>query len=57
MDQVIHWDVLPNASEGWNGFSLLVDDVERYLGPSLNYSLGALQTGIPHFFRLAVSAF
>jgi hypothetical protein len=41
------------ASEGWNGFSLLVDDVERVVGPVLNYSVAALQAGIPHFFRLA----
>jgi hypothetical protein len=46
---------LPDASEGWVGFSLLVDDVERYAGAALNYSLAALQAGIPHFFRLAVS--
>ncbi|QRW05003.1 LCCL domain protein [Ceratobasidium sp. AG-Ba] len=40
-------------SEGWNGFSLLVDDVQRLAGQSLSYSLAELQTGIPHFFRLA----
>lgn len=40
-------------SEGWNGFSLLVDDVERLAGESLSYSLAGLETGITHFFRLA----
>ncbi|KAG8702827.1 hypothetical protein FRC09_004516 [Ceratobasidium sp. 395] len=40
-------------SEGWNGFSLLVDDVQRLTGQVLSYSLGELQAGIPHFFRLA----
>ncbi|KAG8897555.1 hypothetical protein FRB99_008065 [Tulasnella sp. 403] len=47
-----------NASdEGWNGFSLLVDDVERYSGNALNFSLSTLQLlpGVPHFFRLAPS--
>lgn len=56
VNQTIHWGVLPDASEGWVGFALLVDDVERYAGPALNYSLAALQAGIPHFFRLAVSS-
>jgi hypothetical protein len=32
-----------------------VDDVVRYIGPALNYSLASLEAGIPHFFRLAVS--
>ena len=31
-----------------------MDDVERYVGTGLNYSLAALQSGLPHFFRLAV---
>lgn len=54
-EQIIRWNPLPDASQGWDGFSLLVDDVERYSGPMLNYSLAALQAGLPHFFRLAVS--
>jgi hypothetical protein len=43
--------------DGWDGFSLLVDDVERYIGTATNLSLGALglAEGLPHFFRLAVS--
>jgi len=53
VDQIISWYPLPDASEGWTGFSLLVDDVERYTGAALNYSLAALQAGLPHFFRLA----
>lgn len=51
-NQMIFWDALP---DGFDGFSLLVDDVQRYSGTALNYSLAALQEGIPHFFRLAVS--
>ncbi len=49
--------MLPDASEGWDGFALLVDDVERYVGTGLNFSLASLQVGIPHFFRLAVSGY
>lgn len=51
-NQTIFWDTLP---DGWDGFSLLVDDVQRYSGTALNFSLAALQEGLPHFFRLAVS--
>lgn len=57
VNQTILWDVLPDASEGWDGFALLVDDVEQYAGPALNFSLAVLQQGILHFFRLAVSVF
>lgn len=53
--QTIIWNALPDASEGWSSFSLIVDDVERYVGTALNYSLAALNSGVPHFFRLAVS--
>lgn len=51
-------------AEGWDGFSLLVDDVERYAGSVANYSLDAMidlgvnvtnGQGLVHFFRLAVS--
>jgi len=52
VNQTISWFGLP---DGWDGFELLVDDVLRYSGTALNYSLAALQVGIPHFFRLAVS--
>jgi hypothetical protein len=56
-NQTITWaNISTNiANEGWNGFALLVDDVEVYVGAALNYSLAALEVGLPHFFRLAVS--
>lgn len=55
------WESISAANatgEGWNGFSLLVDDVERYSGAATNFSLAALQllATVPHFFRLAVSS-
>lgn len=34
-----------------------MDDVERYVGTALNFSLAGLEAGLPHFFRLAVSAY
>lgn len=40
--------------EGWDGFALLVDDVERYIGTDINFSLAAFNSTLPHFFRLAV---
>ncbi|KAG1757726.1 hypothetical protein EDB19DRAFT_59683 [Suillus lakei] len=54
-NQTISWHGMPTAiaSQGWNGFALLVDDVEVYVGTALNYSLAALEAGLPHFFRLA----
>ncbi|KAI0304994.1 hypothetical protein BC826DRAFT_902599 [Russula brevipes] len=55
LDQTILWTPLPNG-EDWDGFALLVDDVERYVGTGLNYSLAALQSGLPHFFRLAFTS-
>ncbi|EIN14083.1 hypothetical protein PUNSTDRAFT_59668 [Punctularia strigosozonata HHB-11173 SS5] len=51
--QIISW-APPDGD--WDGFNLLVDDVERYSGAALNYSLAALQEGIPHFFRLAFTS-
>ena len=53
INQTIRWEPLVTSS--WDSFSLLVDDVERYSGQALNYSLAALDATIPHFFRLAVS--
>ncbi|KAJ7596886.1 hypothetical protein C8J56DRAFT_1011488 [Mycena floridula] len=50
-NQTIFWDILPSTS--WDGFSLLVDDVERYVGPALNFSLAVFNSSLPHFFRLA----
>uniref|UniRef100_A0A0W0FGN8 LCCL domain-containing protein n=1 Tax=Moniliophthora roreri TaxID=221103 RepID=A0A0W0FGN8_MONRR len=52
-NQTITWDAFP---EGWDGFSLLVDDVERYVGDALNFSLAAFNASIPHFFRLALTS-
>lgn len=56
-NQTISWAHIPDSlySQGWNGFSLLVDDVERYVGSALEFSLAGLEAGLPHFLRLAVS--
>ncbi|CAK5264910.1 unnamed protein product [Mycena citricolor] len=53
VNQTLFWSPPP---AGWDGFSLLIDDVQRYVGPALNFSLAALQTGLPHFFRLALTS-
>ncbi|KAG8843111.1 hypothetical protein FRB96_004360 [Tulasnella sp. 330] len=58
LDASIVWESISAANttrEGWNGFSLLVDDVERYSGVATNFSLVALNlvATVPHFFRLA----
>jgi len=53
-NQTIFWQSL---SEEWGGFALLVDDVQRYAGTALNFSLTSLNSSIPHFFRLAVGVF
>ncbi|EIM92163.1 uncharacterized protein STEHIDRAFT_136162 [Stereum hirsutum FP-91666 SS1] len=53
-NQTIFWDALPSGDD-WDGFELLVDDVERYVGTALNFSLSSLADGIPHFFRLALT--
>jgi len=50
VNQTIRWDGLTGT---WDGFALLVDDVERYVGTALNFSLAAFDPTIPHFFRLA----
>ncbi|KAI0830722.1 hypothetical protein BC628DRAFT_1355313 [Trametes gibbosa] len=55
LNQTIFWNALPDG-EGWDGFALLVDDVERYVGTALNYSLSALDPGLLHFFRLAFTS-
>lgn len=54
-EQMVRWNPI-NDTAAWDGFALLVDDVERYAGPALNFSLAALQAGIPHFFRLAFTS-
>ncbi|KDR85343.1 hypothetical protein GALMADRAFT_132046 [Galerina marginata CBS 339.88] len=52
-NQTIFWDALIT---GWDGFALLVDDVQRYAGPALNFSLTSLNSSLPHFFRLAYAS-
>ncbi|KAF8221974.1 hypothetical protein L208DRAFT_1324946 [Tricholoma matsutake] len=52
-NQTIAWDVL---AAGWDGFALIVDDVERYVGAALNFSLAAFNPSTPHFFRLAFTS-
>ncbi|KAF5375135.1 hypothetical protein D9758_000419 [Tetrapyrgos nigripes] len=52
-NQTILWDSLPSD---WDGFLLLVDDVERYAGAALNFSLASLNASLPHFFRLALTS-
>ncbi|KAF8213208.1 hypothetical protein K438DRAFT_1564634, partial [Mycena galopus ATCC 62051] len=52
-DQLLFWEAPP---PGWDGFSLLVDDVERYLGSALNFSVAAFDPALIHFFRLALTS-
>jgi hypothetical protein len=55
-NQTLQWEGFPaNNADGWNGFALLIDDVERFVGNALNFSLAMLDASVPHFFRLAVS--
>lgn len=51
----LFWGSLPSNGDGWDGFSLLIDDVERFRGMATNFSLALLDQSLPHFFRLAVS--
>lgn len=53
-NQTLQWARLPNSD--WDGFVLLVDDVERYAGDALNFSLSVFNDTLPHFFRLALSS-
>ncbi|TFK56958.1 LCCL domain-containing protein [Heliocybe sulcata] len=55
LNQTLSWAPIPDG-ESWDGFALLVDDVERYVGTALNYSLAGLQAGLPHFFRVAFTS-
>lgn len=50
------WEDLPLNGGGWDGFSLLIDDVEKFRGVATNFSLALLDQSLPHFFRLAVSS-
>ena len=45
----------PSDDNSWDGFSLLIDDVERLHGTTINFPLVSFDQGFPHFFRLAVS--
>jgi len=47
------WQSLSSSSDSWDGFSLLVDDVERFRGAATSFSLALLDQSLPHFFRLA----
>lgn len=51
-NQTLNWQSWPSGTE-WDGYSLLVDDVERYTGTATNFSLKGLDASIPHFFRVA----
>ena len=51
---VISWMTIEEAgvtSEGWDGYSLLVDDVVAQTGSATNFSIAALNATLPHFFR------
>ncbi|SGY25253.1 BQ5605_C018g08594 [Microbotryum silenes-dioicae] len=53
----IFWNAIPDSlANSWDGFSLLVDDVERYSGTATNYSIAWLNDTIPHYFRLAYTS-
>ncbi|EJD55071.1 hypothetical protein AURDEDRAFT_109546 [Auricularia subglabra TFB-10046 SS5] len=51
--QVLQWNTFPDTEEGWNGFSLIIDDVQAFVGAALSFSLAALEPNVPHFFRIA----
>ena len=51
----LSWEGLPSGGGDWDGFSLLIDDVERFRGTATSFSLALLDQSLPHFFRLAVS--
>jgi hypothetical protein len=53
-ERMIQWSPIRSGEE-WGGFRLLVDDVVRYSGTALNFSLSAYRDDVPHYFRLAVS--
>ncbi|TFL06797.1 hypothetical protein BDV98DRAFT_498161 [Pterulicium gracile] len=55
IEQTLRWAPLPDNST-WDGFSLLVDDVERYVGPAMEFSLALFDPLLPHFFRLALTS-
>lgn len=55
-NKTLFWEGLPSNSDAWDGFSLLIDDVERFRGVATNFSLALLDQALPHFFRLAFTA-
>ena len=55
IEQTLRWAPLPDNST-WDGFSLLVDDVERYVGPAMEFSLALFDPLLPHFFRIALTS-
>ncbi|KAJ2932741.1 hypothetical protein H1R20_g4337, partial [Candolleomyces eurysporus] len=53
-NQTLTWGPLPeDPNSPWSGFSLLIDDVERFVGTGMEFALQGLNASIPHFFRLA----
>ncbi|KAH8835885.1 hypothetical protein DL96DRAFT_1732991 [Flagelloscypha sp. PMI_526] len=52
-EQFVFWEEL---SGDWDGFSVLVDDVERYVGTATNLSMAAFAAGVPHFIRIAFTS-
>lgn len=52
----LFWESLPPNGDSWDGFSLLIDDVERLRGTATNFSLALLDQALPHFFRLAFTS-
>lgn len=65
----VSWNPIPSdLKQSWVGFSVIVDDVVRYVGPSTNYSFVIQKSSlaprtnatypfylasVPHFFRVA----
>ncbi|CDZ98196.1 LCCL domain [Phaffia rhodozyma] len=53
----VAWEPIPaDLVNVWDGFSLLLNDVERFVGVGTNYTATALNISAPYFFRLAYQA-
>lgn len=52
---LVQWNPIPADGNGWDAFSLMVDDVERVASNVSNFSISSLQSDTIHFFRLAYS--
>ncbi|GAA5884000.1 hypothetical protein JCM16303_001352 [Sporobolomyces ruberrimus] len=53
---VVSWMSVEQAgdsTDGWDGYEVLLNDVLVQTGGATNYSIRALNTSLPHFFRLA----